>query len=132
MFSVEPDDRSISEQVEQAKQNVGVVMLDIARTTRLRPEIHVDAFEGAVVRITYGSGFKTPSVFASHNPEALAESADYLQEHVSEDLWSPWPTCGVHDKGVYAEVHDGVAVWWCRFGNHLLAEVGRLGLSGSS
>ena len=41
------------------------------------------------MKISYDRNYKTPSVFATSNPEALAETADYLQDHVIEDMWAP-------------------------------------------
>jgi hypothetical protein len=121
--------KDISDQVKLARENVDVVLTDIHRTTDVRPEVLVDSFR-SVVRIAYGSGFTTPSVRATANPQALVETADYLKDQVVEDVWSPWPVCPLHEiGGVQAEVHDGVAVWWCRFADHLVAEVGQLGLA---
>lgn len=117
--------KDISDQVNLAQENVEVVLGDVERTTGLRPEVTIDSYM-SVVRIAYSRNYSTPSVHATSNPEALAETADYLQDHVAEDLWSPWPVCPVHDVGAYSEVHDGAAVWWCRSASHLVAPVGQL------
>jgi hypothetical protein len=117
----------IGDHLELATDNVEVVLADVRRTTGFQPNVTVDSYM-SVVRIAYGRNYTTPSVHADSNPEALAETADYLQDHVVEDLWSPWPVCPVHDVGVYSEVHDGAAVWWCRSGSHLVAPVGQLGV----
>jgi hypothetical protein len=118
--------KDISDQVKLAEENVEVVLADVHRTTDSRPRVVVDAYRG-VVRI---SGWTTPSVTAKSNPEALVETAEFLKEQVvEEEGWSPWPVCPVHEiGGVQPEVHDGVAVWWCGFGGHLVAEVGKLGI----
>jgi hypothetical protein len=91
--------KDISDLVDLARQNVQVVLDDIERTTGLRPTFTVDAYMN-VVRIAYGQDSTTPSVFATTNPEALVETAAYLQDHVAEDIWSPWPVCAIHDKGL--------------------------------
>jgi hypothetical protein len=116
--------RDISDQLELARENVEVVLADLHRTTGIQPNVTVDSYVSAV-RIAYGTSYTTPSVQTDSNPHALAETADYLQDHVTEDLWSPWPVCPVHDVGVYAKVHDGAAVWWCRSKSHVVATVGR-------
>ncbi|HET9691114.1 MAG TPA: hypothetical protein VFP61_08170 [Acidimicrobiales bacterium] len=118
--------RRLDDLAALVQDNVVIVLHDVERTTQLRPVVTVDAYDG-VVRIAYGDNFKTPSVHAHTKPAPLAETADYLQDHVVEDLWAAWPVCSTHDKGAYAEVHDGAAVRWCRFGGHVVARVGALG-----
>ncbi len=83
------------------------------------------------LRIAYDNGWTTPSVRATSNPEALIETAEYLKDLIVEDEgWTPWPLCPVHEIGaVEPEVHDGAVVWWCSFGNHLVAPVGQLGVA---
>jgi hypothetical protein len=124
--------KDISDQLRLAEGNVAVVLTDIQRTTDLRPRVTVDAYR-SVVRIAYDSGWTTPSVRATSNPEALIETADYLKDLIVEDEgWSPWPLCPLHEiGGVQAEVRDGLAVWWCNFGHHLVARVGQLGAGNS-
>lgn len=127
----EPDDwpvRNIGDQLDLARANVEVVLGDVHRTVGLQPNVTVDSYM-SVVRIAYGPNYKTPSVHATSNPNALSETADYLQDHVIEDLWTPWPVCPVHDVGVYSEVRQDAAVWWCRAGAHLVAPVGQLGFT---
>jgi hypothetical protein len=119
------EDRPLRAAIKLTRENVDFVRVDVERTTTLRPGITVDDYRG-VVRITYDSSYTTPSLSAWQNPEALAETADYLQDHVVDDLRRPWPVCLAHDKGVYAEVHDGRALWWCRYGGHPVAQVGHL------
>ena len=120
--------KDIADQVDLAKENVGLVVGDVRRTTDLRPEVAVDTYRSAV-RIAW-RGSTTPSVRAASNPEALVETADYLKEQVvEEEGWSPWPVCPIHEiGGVQPRVRDGAAVWWCSLGDHLLAEVGKLGI----
>jgi hypothetical protein len=120
--------KDLKDQVKLAEDNVKIVLSDVDRSIGLRPRVTVDTYRTAV-RIAYDDSYTTPSVFAESNPQALAETADYLQKHVAEDIWSPWPVCPIHDVGVHAEVRDHAAVWWCRFGTHLVAPVGMLGLA---
>jgi hypothetical protein len=115
------------DQIQISEANVAVVLQDIENTSALRPDIVVDDYEGGV-RVAFDGSYALPSVTAWENPEALAEVADYLQERVMEKLWAVWPTCPRHGFGVFAQVHGGVAMWWCRFGQHGVAAVGLLGL----
>lgn len=119
--------KDIGDLVGLVRENVQVVLGDVERTTGLHASVTVDTYMNSV-RISYGSSYTTPSVLAASNPDALAETADYLQSHVVEDIWSAWPLCPIHDKGLYAEVRAGVAVWWCRFAAHRVAAVGSLGV----
>jgi hypothetical protein len=116
----------ILERVALGRANVEIVRGDIMRTTSQNPDIEVDSYMDGV-RIAFNGGYTTPSVFADANPQALAETADYLQAQLTDDMGAVWPLCFVHEVGVHAEVHDGVAVWWCRVGDHLRAPVGELG-----
>jgi hypothetical protein len=120
--------KDIRGQVKLAKENVELVLADVRRTTDIEPVVVVDAYR-SVVRIAWW-GCTTPSVRARSNPEALVETADYLKDQiVEEEGWSPSPVCPIHGiGGVQPKVRDGVAIWWCSFGDHLLADVGRLGL----
>jgi hypothetical protein len=53
--------------------------------------------------------------------------ADYIQEKVMDNYGPVWPICDTHGYGLHAEVHDDRAEWWCRPGDHRVAEVGGLG-----
>jgi hypothetical protein len=116
----------ILDQITLATENVAVVMPDIERTSGLRPVVEVDDYEGGV-RISFNGGYTTPSVSDWGNPDALAEVADYLQEHVMDALNAVWPTRADHDFGLHAEVEMGKATWWCAPGGHPVALVGPLG-----
>lgn len=114
------------DQLALAEANVAIVMSDIERTTDLRPKVVVNDLDEAVC-ICFNGNYTSPSVFAWDNPEALAEVADYLQEHVMEALWRTWPECPEHDFGLFPQVRQGEAVWWCRPQEHAVAAVGHLG-----
>jgi hypothetical protein len=113
------------ELIERTRQNLTVVLADIERTTELRPDIIVDDYEGTI-RVSVDGSYQTPSVTEWTNPEALAELADYLQDQLTEEPWRAWPVCPEHHLGLYTEVHDHRAVWWCRSGDHPVAPVGAL------
>ena len=67
-------------------------------------------------------------MMALQNPDARCEIADYLQGAIMEDsaVLSGWPTCPTHWNGLYAQVHEDAAVWYCRTGNHPVAAIGQL------
>ena len=116
----------VLDQLALAEANVAIVMSDIERTTDLRPKVVVNDLDEAVC-ISFNGNFTSPSVMAWDNPEALAEVAGYLQEHVMEALWRTWPECPDHDFGLSPQVKKGGAVWWCRPREHAVAVVGHLG-----
>ena len=109
-----------------ANEAVRAVLGDVHRTTSLRPDVVVDVWYETAIRIVINDGWTTPSMFASERPEAFAEVADYFQDQLGSKLGC-WPVCDQHDLGLHGEVHDGVAVWWCRFGDHAVAPIGQLG-----
>jgi hypothetical protein len=103
--------------VSLAKINVSVVLLDVERTTGLRPSVTVENYRGGVMILCYDGG-TAPSVSARSNPEALAETADYLQEHVAEEVGTAgqatlWPVCLTHSRMRRADVDAAEAVWNC-------------------
>src|SRR5258708_34593126 len=114
-------------QIALANDAAAAVLDDLDRTTALQPVVVVEGHDGSGVRISINGGYEAPSMWELGRPEAFAEVADYFQDQ----LWSEvgcWPVCEQHDIGLHGEVHDGVAVWWCRFGKHALARIGELGL----
>lgn len=56
---------------------------------------------------------------------ALATVADNAQGAVMHSINAAWPVCSVHSMGVHAKIHDGVAVWWCRPGGHVVKAIGQ-------
>jgi hypothetical protein len=90
--------------------------------------MRVDKWEGGSVRIIVNNGFTAPSMWERTEPEAIAEVADYVQEQLDQELGC-WPICDAHDVGLHADARDGVAVWWCRLGEHAVAPIGELGAS---
>ena len=85
---------------------------------------------GNGIRISIDDGYTAPSMWAVERAEAFAEVADYFQEQLDQSGAGAWPVCERHDLGLHAEVHDGMAVWWCRRFQHAVAPVGSLGDSG--
>jgi hypothetical protein len=115
-------------QMDLAQDAVALVLRDMRTTTKATPnvELRLDDEYGLVV--SYNGGFTTPAMMAMQNPEATREIADYLQGEIMEDgaVWTAWPTCRAHHNGLHAQIHDDVAVWYCRTGSHPVAAIGQL------
>jgi hypothetical protein len=100
--------------------------MDLLRTTPLQPRVTVDYTDDYGLRISINGGSTTPALLGLvERPDVFAEVGTYFQEHLSQELGS-WPLCEEHDTGLHAEVHEGVALWWCRYGNHAFAQIGEL------
>jgi hypothetical protein len=117
--------------VSIASRTVDLVLDDYVRTTTREPRpVEVTSSAETGVKITWSGSYTSPSVFAEMNdatPTSVAvEAADYLQEHIVDELRGPWPVCSDHDAGLHAEALDDVPVWRCRRGNHVVAPIGQL------
>ncbi|MEU4623616.1 hypothetical protein AB0G04_27065 [Actinoplanes sp. NPDC023801] len=56
---------------------------------------------------------------------ALVAVAEDTQDAVMHTLWSAWPVCPVHRRGVHARQHGEAGVWWCGSeGGHVVAAIG--------
>ena len=112
-------------QLELAGEAVRLVLRDAASTSDFDGDVRVDV-EGGAIRISVDGSYTTPSMMEFERAAAIAEVADYLQEHISEALWRAWPVCGSHDLGLRATARDGEPVWWCETGNHVVGAIGGL------
>jgi len=112
---------------ELAKWATDLVSDDVRRTTNLSPSIDLVEFDRGDVIPSYNGNYSGSSVMSVDPATVLVEVADQLQEGIVEDRRQGWPACHVHDSGAFAELHDGLALWWCRKGKHPLAEIGTLG-----
>ena len=61
--------------------------------------------------------------------EALVEVADAVFDLLADEDWQTPFVCPEHGFGLHPLLDDGRAVWWCRPPNHVVAEIGRLGVS---
>ena len=121
--------------VALANDAVAAVLDDLHETSALQPLVLVDDYDGNGVRIWINDGYTAPSMWALERPEAFVEVAAYFQEQLDladylqefEQAQGCWPLCRVHDVGLHAELHNGVAVWRCRRGGHTVAPIGELG-----
>ena len=109
-----------------ARTAVDLVLHDLHTTTDARPvvEIRHDLEYGLIV--SYNGGYTTPAFTSMQNPEATVEIADYLQAEISEDIWTVWPTCPTHGRGLHAAASGGEAAWVCRADGHQVAVIGQL------
>jgi hypothetical protein len=125
--------RESEKQLVLARLAVGLVEADLDRTAgfaAMRFDVDVrtvnDEFE--LVVVSYRGSYKTPAIFSLQHPEATAEVADYLQDLIQDKISATWPVCPQHDRGLYAQVDRGEAVWYCRSGQHIVSKIGSLGL----
>jgi hypothetical protein len=111
-----------------AQDAVALVLRDVHATTKARPNVELRHDDEYGLIVSYNGGWTTPAMMAMKNPEATCEIADYLQGEIMEDsaVWTAWPSCPTHRNGLYAQVHDDAAVWYCRTGDHPIAAIGQL------
>jgi hypothetical protein len=114
-------------QLDSAREAVALVGSDIVASTSLAPPSWEFRIEDAgSVRVAYFSHFATTPLIGINREDVVVEVADFIQDEVIEDLHSPWPVCPDHETGTYAQIVDGEAVWYCRFGGHAVAAIGQL------
>jgi hypothetical protein len=61
--------------------------------------------------------------------ELTADFGNCFQEDCSQSSLGCWPECTTHAVGLHADVVDGIPVWNCRFGEHVVSPIGELGMS---
>ena len=111
---------------ELVARAVALVDADIRHTTSLDPVIRVVELDDGVIAATYDGSYQAPAVFSIREPESICEVADNLQVHVVDELWTVWPVCPADGLGLDPRVVDGRAVWHCRVGEHIAADIGAL------
>lgn len=125
------EDSEIAELVRAAERALAPVLEDLARTCEIAASIWVTGDDGyPLVWVSNGEslGYSSAPIHEDHEM-TKAEMADYVQEQLMDiGVDRFWPTCVEHDRGLHAEVHDGMAVWFCRGGDHTIAPVGLLGM----
>jgi hypothetical protein len=130
--SIEFDQAHDARQLLLARRAVELVETDVQRTAGIEMRFDVgiktinDDFE--IVVVSYRGSYQTPVIFALRQPEATAEVADNMQDLIVKELHSAWPVCPSHDRGLYAMVDEGNAVWYCRSGTHSATRIGEYGL----
>ena len=114
-------------QLAHARVATELVGADIASSTDMpAPSWDYRIEEGGAFRLAHFSHFATSPVMGIDREDVIVEVADFMQDEVIEDLHSPWPVCPDHDTGTYAQVVEGKAAWYCRFGSHAVAAIGQL------
>jgi hypothetical protein len=126
---VSPDELSEIWQAREfamAREAVGLLAADIRATTQIAsPNIDVRREDGLLI-ISFDGNYQTPAMFSMRAPEAICEVAENLRDHVMEEVWTVWPACPEHDRGLSAQPVDGVASWVCPTSDHVLARIGDL------
>lgn len=129
---VDRDVVSVAYQFDQlavVEAAVALVIADLGVASPRVPAIDVDAYERGV-RITVDDGFTEPSIVVQPPfdvAEATAAIVEYLREHLSQDNTVSFPKCSRHEHfHLHPIVDNGVAVWQCKRGDHLVAAIGQL------
>ena len=114
-------------QVEATESAVALMMVDLSVVSQVLPEIEVDAFEA--VRVTCDGALRQPAVQSApwRHSEIAVEIIQTIQSLSQFDDWVTWPMCLDHDlDALCPAVHNDVAWWRCRAGDHMVAPVGDL------
>ncbi len=125
-------DSQAAELVAAAERALAPVLVDLERTCDIPASIWVTSEDGyPQVWVSNGESYGCASSPIDQDPErAKAEMADYVQEQLMDiGVDHFWPSCVAHNRGLHAQVHDGSAMWFCRGGEHSVAEIGHLGES---
>jgi len=103
------------------------VAADIRATTRIpAPDIDV-LMHGDLLVVSFNDNYQTPAMFSISAPEAICEVAENLRDHVMDQIWTVWPVCPAHGRGLSAEPVQGGAAWVCPDGGgHTVAAIGNL------
>jgi hypothetical protein len=119
-------------QLRLAREAADLVARDLNRTASIDPvtfDVRYDAALETIV-VSLNGSYQTPAIFALRSPESTAEVAGNLQDRIQDKLGAAWPTCPNHNRGVYAQIESGEAVWYCRSGGHSVSRIGDLNRSG--
>ena len=115
--------------IELLEWAMELVRADVAATTSLHPrlEIRTESWgAGDIVFAAYNGSYRSGAGWPFAERDLLVELADYLRDHVVEDLWRAWPLCPAHGEILYPEIAGADAVWMCRRHGHAAARIGSL------
>ncbi|XVV15604.1 hypothetical protein ACQP2X_15035 [Actinoplanes sp. CA-131856] len=109
--------------------NRDVATTGLAHTCHLRVHPDEPGLTGNAYAQTWdGETGTAQGVFphsGANQVSALVAVAEDTQDAVMHSLWSAWPVCPTHERGVHARSHDKAAVWWCSADNgHAVAAIG--------
>ncbi len=66
---------------------------------------------GDLLVVSFNDNYQTPAMFSISAPEAICEVAENLRDHVMDQIWTVWPVCPAHGRGLSAEPVQGGAAW---------------------
>ena len=107
-----------------AREAVDLVAADIRATTTAAIDIDV-RWQDDLLGVSFNGNYQTPAMFSISGPEAICEVAENLQDHVMDEVWTVWPVCPTHGRGLAPQPVDGTAAWVCPSG-HTVAAIGNL------
>jgi hypothetical protein len=116
------------DQIAVVESAVAKLTADLQVVSNRVPEFTVDVFLVGV-RVTVDGGFTDPSVFAFpwDVAEATIETVEYVREQLAQDRSVSFPVCSRHDRFyLHPTIDNGVAVWRCNRGEHVVATIGQL------
>jgi len=114
-------------ELTMAREAADLVAADIRTTTKIAsPNIDVRREDDLLI-VSFNGNYQTPAMNSLRAPEATCEIAENLRDHVIDEVWTVWPACPEHDRGLSARPVEGVASWVCPTGDHVMARIGSLG-----
>jgi hypothetical protein len=110
-----------------AREAADLVAADIRATTEIDSCVIDVRREDELLIVSFKGNYQTPAMFSLRAPEAICEVAENLRDHVMGEVWTVWPACPEHARGLAAQPASGVASWVCPTGDHVVAKIGCLG-----
>lgn len=113
-------------QGELAREAVRLVAADVRATTTIAvPDIDVGMQDNLLI-VSFNGNVQTPAMYSISAPEAICEVTENLRDHVMDEVWTVWPVCPTHGRGLKAQPVDGTASWVCPDSDHTVAAIGNL------
>lgn len=109
-----------------ARRAADLVAADIRATTNISSPNIVVRRVGRLLIVSYDGNYRTPTMFSMRAPESICEVAENLRDHVMDEVWTAWPACPTHGRGLSARPIDNIASWVCPSGDHVVARIGHL------
>lgn len=109
-----------------AREAVNLVAADIRATTILSPSIEVRRKDDLLI-VSFNGNYQSPPMLSMRAPESICEVAENLRDHVMDEVWTVWPACPTHGRGLSARPVAGLASWVCPTADHVVASIGSLG-----
>lgn len=109
-----------------AHEAAELVAADIRATTNISSPNIVVRREGHLLIVSYNGNYQTPPMFSLRAPESICDAAENLRDHVMDEVWTVWPACPTHGRGLSARPIDNIASWVCPTEDHVVARIGHL------